>query len=243
MSVAEEVALERRRYGTFEGVFVPTLLTILGVILYLRTGWVVGNAGLLGAMGIILFAYSITGATGLSIASIATNTRLGGGGAYAIISRSLGLEAGGAIGVPLYLSQTLAIALYVFGFRGGWLFVFPTHSPLVVDVVTFAAMLTIAAISASFAFRVQYVILALSVGSLVAVAAAAFGGSMDTAPTLFGDYAGSPESAFVGTDFWAVFAVFFPATTGIMAGVNLSGELRDSRRSIPLGTLSAIGVS
>jgi solute carrier family 12 sodium/potassium/chloride transporter 2 len=240
---ASDAQVQPRRYGTFEGVFVPTLLTILGVILYLRTGWVVGNAGLGGAVAIILVGYAITGSTAMSIASIATNTPLAGGGAYAIISRSLGLEAGGAIGVPLYLSQALAVALYVFGFRGGWEFIFPGHSALVVDLVAFLAILGIAAVSAAFAFRVQYVILGLIVGSVVAVAAAASTGGMDVTPTMWGSYPGAPETGFAGTGFWGVFAVFFPATTGIMAGVNLSGELRDSRRSIPLGTLSAVGIT
>ncbi len=241
--MAGEERVRPRRYGTFEGVFVPTLLTILGVILYLRVGWMVGNAGLLGAMAIVLLAYTITGSTGMSIASISTNTPIAGGGAYAIISRSLGLEAGGAIGVPLYLSQTLAIALYVFGFRGGWEFVFPQHPALIVDIVTFASLMLIASISARFAFRVQYVILALVLLSVVVIALAAVQGSMVFAPTWRGSYPGAPEAGFPGTDFWGVFAVFFPATTGIMAGVNMSGELRDSRRSIPLGTLGAIGLT
>ncbi len=243
MAAPDRPAGGPRRYGTFEGVFVPTLLTILGVILYLRTGWVVGNAGLLGAVAVILLGYAITGTTAMSIASIATNTPLTGGGAYAIISRSLGLEAGGAVGVPLYLSQTLAVALYVFGFRGGWEFVFPDHPPLVVDLVTFGLLIAIAMVSAAFAFRVQYVILGLIVASLVSVAVAAATGSMDITPTLVGTYPGAVETGFQGTDFWGVFAVFFPATTGIMAGVNLSGELKDSRRSIPLGTLSAVGLT
>ena len=238
-----DVTQQPRRYGTFEGVFVPTLLTILGVILYLRVGWVVGNAGLLGAVGIIVLGYGITGATGLSIASISTNTPIAGGGAYAIISRSLGLEAGGAIGVPLYLSQTLAIVLYVFGFRGGWQYVFPQHPALAVDIATFALLIGIASVSARFAFRVQYVILAMVALSLAVIALAALQGSMTLSPELRGDYPGAPEDGFPGTDFWGVFAVFFPATTGIMAGVNMSGELRDSRRSIPMGTLSAIALT
>ena len=89
-------------FGTFAGVFTPTLLTILGVIMYLRLPWTVGNAGLLGGIAIILLANGITAATGLSLSSIATNTRLGAGGPYAIISRSLGFEIGGSIGVPLF---------------------------------------------------------------------------------------------------------------------------------------------
>src|SRR6056297_3532315 len=124
-------------FGTFTGVFLPTLLTILGVIMFLREGWVVGNAGLLGAWLVILLAFGITGFTGLSLSSIATNIRVGAGGAFNIISQSLGLEVGGSVGVPLYLSQALAVSMYIFGFRAGWLWVFPEHSPLLVDLMAF----------------------------------------------------------------------------------------------------------
>ena len=108
------------KFGTFAGVFTPTAITILGVIMYLRHGWVVGNAGLLGAWLIIIIAIGISGATALSLSSISTNTRLHAGGAYGIISRSLGIEAGSSIGIALYLAQTLAITMYIFGFREGW---------------------------------------------------------------------------------------------------------------------------
>ena len=128
------VADPRRRFGTFTGVFVPTLLTILGVIMYVRVGWVVGNAGLIGAWLILGLALGITAATGLSLSSIATNTRIGDGGAYAILNRSLGYEVGASIGIPLYLTRPLGTAMYVFGFREGWLWLFPTHDPLLVDL-------------------------------------------------------------------------------------------------------------
>ena len=85
---------EKPRFGTFGGVFVPDVLTVLGVILYLRLGWVVGNAGFVGAVAIILLAKSVTICTGLSMSSITTNIKIGAGGAYSIISKSLGLEAG-----------------------------------------------------------------------------------------------------------------------------------------------------
>ncbi|MEA3502196.1 MAG: hypothetical protein U9R47_05425, partial [Actinomycetota bacterium] len=91
--------------GTFIGVFTPSILTILGVILYLRTGWVVGNVGLVGALTIIILANLITLATALSVSSVATNMEVGPGGAYYIISRSLGVEIGAAIGLPLFLAQ------------------------------------------------------------------------------------------------------------------------------------------
>ena len=86
-----------RRFGAFGGVFTPTLLTILGVIMYLREGWVLGNAGVLGGLLIILLAFGITICTGLSMSSITSNIRLGAGGAYTIISQSLGLEVGVAL--------------------------------------------------------------------------------------------------------------------------------------------------
>ena len=229
-------------YGTFAGVFTPTLLTILGVIMYLREGWVIGNAGLGGGLIIMLLAFGITAATALSMSSVTTNVRIGAGGAYAIIARSLGIEVGGSIGIPLWLSQTLAVAMYIFGFREGWLSIFPGHPALVIDLVVFVSVFAIALVSAAFAFKTQYVIMALIGASLLSIAAAAFGGSMTEPITWFGEFPGEAPD-FSGTSFWPVFAVFFPAATGIMAGANLSGELADPRRSIPLGTLSAIGVS
>ena len=235
-----------RKFGTFAGVFTPTLLTILGVIMYLRTGWVVGNAGVLGTVGVVGLSFGITIATGLSMSSITTNIRIGAGGAYSIISQSLGLEVGGSVGIPLYLSQALAVALYVFGFREGWAWVFPEHPAILVDLGVFAVIVGVAWVSASFAFRVQYLIMAVIAGSLVSVGVAAANGSMvhDVVDVgLVGPYAGTPEGGFSGTSFWAVFAVFFPAATGIMAGANMSGDLRDPKRSIPVGTLSAIAVS
>jgi len=100
-----------KMFGTFGGVFTPTLLTILGVIMYLRLGWVVGNAGLLGAWLIIIISFLITITTTLSMSSITTNIRIGAGGAYAIISQSLGLEVGGSLGIPRYVSQGLETKL------------------------------------------------------------------------------------------------------------------------------------
>jgi len=126
----KEEAPRQQLFGTFGGVFTPTLLTILGVIMYLREGWVVGNAGLLGAWVIILLSFAITGFTGFSLASITTNIRIGAGGAFNIISQSLGLEVGGSIGIPLYLAQALAVSMYIFGFRAGWQWIFPGHPAL-----------------------------------------------------------------------------------------------------------------
>ncbi|EAZ92759.1 amino acid permease [Crocosphaera chwakensis] len=224
-----------KKYNTFEGVFKPTLLTILGAIMYLRIGWVVGNAGLWGGLTVVLLSVSITVATGLSIASIATNTRMGDGGPYAMISKSLGLEIGGSVGVPLFVSQALAAAMYIFGFREGWLFLFPEHPPLLIDFTVFLVIFIIAYISASFAFRVQYLVLILIILSLFSIFSSSLTWESNQTWQDWGD--------FSNISFWGVFAVFFPATTGIMSGVNMSGELENSRQNIPIGTLSAIALS
>ena len=241
--VDEQEQTKRQKFGAFAGVFTPTLLTILGVIMYLREGWVVGNAGLLGAWLIIFLAILITTCTGLSMSSITTNIRIGAGGAYSIIAQSLGIEVGGSLGIPLYVSQALAVTMYIFGFREGWLYLFPGHPPMAVDIATFAVLFGIAYISTSFAFRIQYVIMAIIAASLVSIFGAFFTVSELQPVTWWRTFPGSPESNFQGTNFWIVFAVFFPAATGIMAGANMSGDLEDPRRAIPIGTMSAIGIS
>ena len=220
------------KFGTVKGVFVPTLLTILGVIMYLRLGWVVGNVGLLGAWIIILLAFIITTTTALSMASIISNIQIGPGGAYSIISRSLGLEIGGSIGVPLYFSLAFSVVLYIFGFREGLRFLFPASPPLLIDLLVFGTIAVIIFFSTDVAFRIQYLILGLIAASLISVLAAGMGTVPDFVIHL------PPENV----SFWTVFAVFFPAATGIMAGANMSGELKNPRKSITVGTLWAIGI-
>ncbi|TVQ90159.1 MAG: Na-K-Cl cotransporter [Deltaproteobacteria bacterium] len=245
MAEGPEPRRKRSGFGTFAGVYTPTLLTILGVIMYLRQGWVIGNGGLVGGLLIIVLAFVITAATGLAMSSITTNIRIGAGGAYSIISQSLGLEVGGSVGIPLYLAQALAVTLYIFGFREGWLWVFPGHPALLIDLVVFAIIAGIAIRSAGLAFRLQYGILAIIGLSLVSLLPPVFFGTMSQSwgqVELWGTFSGHPQES-PGVGFWGVFAVFFPAATGIMAGANMSGELRDPRRSILVGTLAAIATA
>jgi len=235
-----------KKFGTFGGVFTPTLLTILGVIMYLRLGWVVGNAGLLGAWAIIIISFLITLCTALSMSAITTNIRIGAGGAYAIISQSLGLEVGGSLGIPRYISQGLAVTMYIFGFREGWLGIFPEHNPFLVDIIVFTVLITIAYVSADLAIKTQFFIMGIIILSIISIVMAVYYGSMTISTESairWGTFKGSIENNFSGSNFWVVFAVFFPAATGIMAGANMSGELKNPKRSIPLGTLWAIGVS
>ncbi|MAL18354.1 MAG: Na-K-Cl cotransporter [Balneola sp.] len=220
--------------GTFGGVFTPSILTILGVIMYLRFGWVVGNVGLIGTLLIVTIATSITFLTALSIASIATDQRVRTGGAYYMISRSLGIESGGAIGIPLYLAQAFSIALYTIGFAESVVGVFPELSIKVVGIVTTIAVALLALISAKAAIRAQYFIM---FGIVLSLLSLIFGSPVEQSSIEM--WGASPENS---AGFWVVFAVFFPAVTGIMAGVNMSGDLKDPKESIPKGTFYAIGV-
>ncbi|MFT7538298.1 MAG: solute carrier family 12 sodium/potassium/chloride transporter 2 [Lysobacterales bacterium] len=223
-----------RKFSTFEGVFTPCLLSILGVIMYLRLGWVVGNVGLAGTVLIIILSNVITLVTTLSMSSVVSNIRIGAGGAYSIISKSLGIEAGGAIGIPLYISQAISTAFYIAGFAECWKFIFPTHDPLFVALIVWFCLSVIAYLSAKLAFRIQYIIIVAIVLSIVAI----FIGNAD-----YPKIPVNPMAGFTGASFWESFAIFFPAVTGILAGASMSGELNDPRVSISKGTLSAIGVS
>ena len=202
--------------------------------MYLRFGWVVGNVGLIGTLIIVTLATSITFLTSLSIASIATNAPVKAGGAYFLISRSLGVEMGGAIGIPLYLAQAFSVALYIMGFSESMVAIFPTLNIKVVGIVTTIFLTLLALFSTKAAIRAQFVILAVIAFSLISF----FLGSPieNTHIELWG------VPAAESVNFWTVFAVFFPAVTGIMAGVNMSGDLKDPAKSIPKGTFMAVGV-
>jgi potassium/chloride transporter 4/5/6 len=219
------------RLGTFIGVFTPTMLTILGVIMYMRLGWVVGNAGLGGALLIIALANGITLITSLSLSALATNMRVGVGGAYFLISRSLGLEAGGAIGIPLYLSQTLSLTLYSFGLAESLRIVWPEVPVQLVAAVIVIVVTVLADRSTELALKAQLPIMGLiALSVIVLVMGIDFGEPLRT----------PVDGEWVDADFWGVFAVFFPAVTGVLAGVSLSGDLKNPGRAIPRGVLAAV---
>ncbi len=226
-------------FGTFGGVFTPCTLTILGVIMFLRFGYVVGNAGLLGALAILVSAKLITTLTTLSLSAIATNTRVEGGGAYFLISRSLGVEFGGAIGVVFFLAQAISVAMYVIGFTEALVAVSGDAisfrlAALLTNVVVFVCVF----IGAGWTIKVQFLILATLALSLVSF----FLGGFDQFS--FGKVRDNLQPDYVaGESFFTIFALFFPAVTGIMAGANMSGDLRSPAKSIPRGTLWAIAVT
>ncbi len=222
---------EKKGLGTFGGVYTPSILTILGVIMYLRFGWVVGNVGLLGSFIIVTLSTGITFLTALSISAIATDRVVRVGGAYYMISRSLGIETGGAVGIPLYFAQAFSVALYTIGFAESVVSAFGFLDQLYVALITTVLVAVLALTSAQIAIRAQYFIMGAIVLSLLSLL---FGSPLEgTQLEMWGTPGGEP--------FWGVFAVFFPAVTGIMAGVNMSGDLKNPSRSIPTGTLAAVG--
>ena len=235
LASAQKKHVPGKKFGTFNGVIRPTILTILGVMMYLREGWVVGNAGLGGAIIIILMCYFITGTTALSLSSITSNIRLGAGGVFSIATQSLGLEVGGSIGIPFYLAQALSVAMYVYGFMEGWVRIFPSHYPLLVVLTVFVVVFALSYISTTLAFRVQVLVMSGVVLALASIFLGLYSLPELHTPKIFGD--------FENANYWTLFAIFFPASTGIMVGASMSGNLKNPRKSIPLGTMTAWGMS
>ena len=231
------------RFHTFSGVFLPSLLTILGVVMFMRLGTIVGELGILGALGILFFAESIALATGLSISAISTNTPVQSGGPYFLISRALGPGFGSAIGLTYYVSQSLSVPFYIIGFTEAVITVFPGLAPhaLYVSLIPLLVLFGIAMIGANWAIRTQYVIFFVLGVSVLAIFAAALGAPPDSARFLETLHA-VPGSRVDILVLATSFAIFFPAVTGFLAGVNMSGDLDDARKSIPRGTMSAIAV-
>ncbi len=229
------------RLGTFAGVFTPSVLTILGIILFLRLGYVVGAAGTARALVIIATANLISVLTSISLSAVATNLKVKGGGDYYLISRTLGVEFGGAIGLVLFLAQAVSIAFYGIGFGEAVADLAPLAglelSPRAVAAGAVAFLLVFAWMGADWATKFQYVVMALLIASL---AAFFLGGIPRWDGAVFSANWSAPQG---GPPFWVLFALFFPAVTGFTQGVSMSGDLRDPGKSLPLGTFMAVGVS
>ena len=224
-------------------VFLASISTILGAILFLRFGYAVAHVGLWGTLMIVLLGHLVTVPTVLAVSEIATNRRVAGGGAYYIVSRSFGTSIGGAIGIALYISQAISVAFYIVAFAEafqpvyewaeatyGWENLDPRWVSLPCTLLMIALMLIK---GAGVGVQVLWCVCVMLAASIIAF--------------LFGQ---GPESirpdglnltARIDNPdgFGTVFATCFPAFTGMIAGLGLSGDLRNPRRSIPLGTIGA----
>jgi solute carrier family 12 sodium/potassium/chloride transporter 2 len=228
------------KFGTLP-VFMTTISTILGAILFLRFGYAVGHLGFLGVLGIIFLGHMVTIPTAMAVAEIATNQKVQGGGAYYIISRSFGLNIGAAIGIALYLSQAISVAFYVIAFSEAFdplirFLHYEIHIPLIdkrwIGLFSMSILsVIILTRGANMGMKALYIVVALLFTSLLFF----FLGK----PT-------NPDQPFVlnaqirdPDSFFYVFTIVFPAFTGLVAGLGLSGDLRNPSRSIPRGTLWA----
>lgn len=225
-------------------VFLTAIATILGAILFLRFGYAVSNVGLLGTIAIIALGHLVTIPTAMAIAEIATNQRVAGGGAYHIISRSFGIVIGAAVGIALYLSQAISAAFYAIAFAESFRPLFARLGgrwaeldPRFVSVPTTLAILALIGWKgAAIGVRALYPVVGVLFLSLVLFL---FGGTDYDAGSFLECLTrrrGEPDGFFL------VFAILFPAFTGVAAGLGLSGDLKDPKRDIPLGTIAATSV-
>lgn len=238
----EKLQAVKANFGTAP-VFLTAISTILGAVMFLRFGYSVGEVGFLGTLLIILIGHLVTIPTAMALAEIATNQKVEGGGEYYIISRSFGLNIGASIGLALYLSQAISVAFYIIAFAES----FEAIKPWVASefgyeiydnrLFSIPALLLLIALmvtkGADLGMKALYVVVAILFLSLVFF----FLGTTDYATT----YDSSQLFASIDSDkgFFYVFAIIFPAFTGMTAGVGLSGDLKDPKKSIPLGTLAA----
>ncbi|CAI4226740.1 unnamed protein product [Auanema sp. JU1783] len=246
----------RSKFGWVEGVFVRCLLNIFGVMLYLRISWVAGQAGIGLGCAIVLLASFVTFITAVSTCAICTNGDVKGGGAYFLISRSLGPEFGGSIGLIFSVANAVGAAMYVVGFAETVRDLLKENDMSIIDgdiwdvrIIGFASCILLVAIvfiGTSFESKMQLGLLVILLLSIVDYVIGSFftptdemmrrgatGYSLDTFKENF-------LPSFRNEDFFSVFSVYFPAATGIMAGANISGDLADPQKAIPIGTLLAI---
>lgn len=216
-------------FGTFKGIFVPNVTMMFGVILFLRLGLVLGNVGLGLFLLIIALSLGVMILTSLSIAMIVTNMNVGSGGVYYLISRSIGIEIGGAIGIALVGAQLISMALCVSGFAYSLNTLYPQFPIAWIELGTMLFLALLSFTSTDLALKTQIGIFAIL---MVAISAVFF----SQQPTNFSNtpYFNEPLK------FWKAFALFYPALTGIEAGMALSGNLKNPSRALSKGNLASL---
>ena len=281
--------------GMANGVIIPTCLSMFSSLLFLRVGYIVGNAGLIWSFIQLTLAYAILLATVCSISAIATNGSLKGGGVYFMISRTLGPQLGGSVGLLFYLANVVSGSLYAAGFAETLVSTLGPDGSLAPGLLydgkwylfgyALAIMSFCLAISLvgarlfSKCVIVFAIIMLVCLGDLGAsfvnnetvtmtfnetirrncttncsyhvVTSHFYGLSFEQGkhilPLLKDNsepfYSRDCEVRGAHVDFFSVFAVLFAGVTGIMAGANVSGELKNPSTAIPKGTFTACGVT
>ncbi|XP_023253597.1 solute carrier family 12 member 2 isoform X2 [Seriola lalandi dorsalis] len=242
------------KFGWIKGVLVRCMLNIWGVMLFIRMSWIVGQSGIALSCLIVAMATVVTTITGLSTSAIATNGFVRGGGAYYLISRSLGPEFGGSIGLIFAFANAVAVAMYVVGFAetvvellagADALMTDQTNDIRIIGTITVILLLGISVAGMEWEAKAQIFLLIVLItaiinyfiGTFIPVKAKESVGFFGYDSAIMWENMG-PN--FQGETFFSVFSIFFPAATGILAGANISGDLADPQLAIPRGTLLAI---
>uniref|UniRef100_A0A2M4A833 Solute carrier family 12 member 9 n=1 Tax=Anopheles triannulatus TaxID=58253 RepID=A0A2M4A833_9DIPT len=278
-SISDPSASSGRTLGTFAGVFCPVALSMFSALVFIRVGFIVGNAGLYVTLLQFIIAYVILLFTVSSVCAISTNGAVEGGGVYFMISRTLGPEFGGSIGTLFFLANIVGCGLAISGCAEGIIQSFgPTgdagNSGSIPDGRWWrflycssinTLMLIVVLIGAEMFAKTSVVILGVVVvcllstyisfltqgpidvplpheNHLVNFTSAWYTGlQADTLwANLYSNYTKDYTSNGNQVNFAVVFGVLFSGVTGIMAGANMSGELKNPSKSIPAGTLSAV---
>nr|CAD7591528.1 unnamed protein product [Timema genevievae] len=253
------------KLGWIQGVLIPCLLNIWGVMLFLRLSWVVGQAGIGESLFIIAISAVVCVLTTLSLSAISTNGEVKGGGIYYIISRSLGPEFGASIGIVFAFANAVAASMNTIGFCDSLNDLLNSFGLKIIDggvndvrivgIMALAVMIIICAVGMEWESKAQNVLVVIIVGAIIDFIAGACVGPNDDEAKAKG-FAGFGTSVLATNwkpqytfsegkqqDFFSVFAIFFPSVTGIQAGANISGDLKDPAGAIPKGTLLSLVIS
>ncbi|NXU90889.1 S12A8 protein, partial [Xiphorhynchus elegans] len=237
-------------FGTWDGVFTSCMINIFGVVLFLRTGWLVGNTGIVMGMFLVSFVILVALVTVLSGIGVCEKCSIGGGGVYSMISTVLGGQIAGTIGILYIFGQCVAGAMYITGFAES-----------IADVLSLNNIWAVRGISLAVLFGLQGINLAGVKWIIRLQLLLLFLLAVSTLDFVIGSFTHlDPEHGFVGyseelmfnntlpdysqgESFFTVFGVFFPAATGVMVGFDMSRDLQKPATNIPLGSLAAIGTS
>lgn len=214
--------------GTFLGVYLPTLFTMIGALLYLPLGSILGFFGIVKTLFVLSFSLILTLITALSLSATASNMHVGDGGSYFMISRSFGLKTGAIVGIAIYIAHTLMACLCILGFSESIASFIPGVPIRLIGIVTLCMVASLSFISTTWAIRAQAVVFFLVVVSCCFL--------------IRGNYLLTPVEPSLSTplfSFWETFAVLYPALIGIEAGAALSGDLKKPRLSLIVGTIGA----
>ncbi|XP_059199038.1 solute carrier family 12 member 8 [Centropristis striata] len=237
-------------FGTWDGVFTTCMINIFGVVLFLRTGYLVGNTGVPLGMFLVSLVVLVALVTVMSGIGVCELCGVGSGGIYSMISTVLGGRLGGTVGLLYVFGQCVAGAMYITGFSESVAELLGLQAQWAVRGMSAAVLLALLGINLAgvkWIVRLQLLLLAVLAVSTLDFVIGTFT-HLDPDHGFIGYSARLLSSNTLpdytpGETFFTVFGVFFPAATGVMAGFNMSSDLQRPEHNIPVGTLAAVFTS